>query len=118
MLKYETFETHFRKFFEKLKSLDEYLEKIPSDIRDSVFDNTYANGLSTLMWANLELGIPKLSADISWFLYDMPKNDERKECNVTHNGKEYVIYDIETFLSFVKEIYFVNGTYDENTRIN
>ena len=80
---------------------EEYINSIPVDLRDSIFDNTYSDSIAKDLQLAVAMAIGKeLMVEFEWFMWDMPKSggDIRYP-----DGHVIKITDID---SFIKHLYY------------
>jgi hypothetical protein len=86
---------------ELIDSQDDYLETVPEDIRDLLFDNKYA----ALQDLKLQLVMEKLfedvDEDIYWFLYDFEAGAVGGP-HIIKESKEYYIKSNEEYYEYLR----------------
>jgi hypothetical protein len=86
------------------KRQEDYLNKIPSDIRDAVFDNSYVNDLSMkndiLMSALFDEVVVE---DIFWFLYEYREGSEGPHIK-RPDGVEFTFNTDEDYYTYLKTV--------------
>lgn len=94
-------------FLEKYKEYerigDEFMNKIPRQIRDGYFDNPYVESLSKQVDLILRtwLNSKSLIEEIEWFLYDWDVDKGLNEIT-TGQGKMFVIVTVDDFLDYLE----------------
>ena len=90
-----------------------YIDSIPSDLRESVYNNEYINNTSSIFDIIAKKYFGDLYEDICWFIYEC--NDRIKAWqyqdsppNVTIHGREYWINDLQSYLHYAKIELFDN----------
>ena len=100
-MNYKEFEPIFTRIYSENKKQDEFLNSIPSSIRDAFFDNDYSNSLEMLKDFMMEkLFSMEISVDILYFLYDWESG-----YHIETNGNSYIINDFEDMLKYFKKAY-------------
>lgn len=96
-----------KKFLEKYKEYedigDDFMNKIPRQIRDGYFDNPYVESLSKQVDLLLRtwLGSRALIEEIDWFLYDWDVDRGLNEIT-TSQDKVFVIVTVDDFLDYLE----------------
>ena len=101
-MNYETFRDLVVSMKQRIETQEKYMDSIPQDIRQVVFENEYAkiDGLMIDHLSRLLLG--DLYEDVAWFLYE---NNER--CNkIWYDDREYIINSTEDYLYYAKSELF------------
>ena len=80
---------------------EEYLQSVPSDLREGVFDNEYTNNQGR----QFDLVFKALFGntfveEVYWFLYDW-----KPGYHIEINGKEYRINNIDDYFKYIEEEY-------------
>lgn len=108
-INFDEFEEIVREYYELNCNNDTYIDSVPYDIRQFIFDNTYNinNQKKSDMLLEKLFGVDLYEA-FMWFLYDAPlKNKEDGGSpNATVDGREYYIHNIDTFVNYVNIEYF------------
>jgi len=100
-MNYKEFEPIFTRIYSENKKQDEFLNSIPSSIRDAFFDNDYSNSLEMLKDFMMEkLFSMEIYFDILYFLYDW-----KSGYHIETNGNSYIINDFEDMLKYFKKAY-------------
>lgn len=88
----------FLKIFEELnKEGDQWLDRIPLDIKSVFFDNKYINVLYSKVNTLLQLCFSEqLQEELDWFWYDRPHSNQ-----ITVDNKTYTIQSIEDFVEYL-----------------
>lgn len=94
--------------YDKTRANELYIQSIPRDIRDGVFDNEYVNNLQLQLEFALKIFLPdSLLDDLYTLLYE-------GSFEVIYNETDYLINDKVSFFNYVTEVYFdENGEYKD-----
>lgn len=110
-ISFDEFKQTVTKYYDLKCKNEEYMDSIPYDIRQFVYDNTYNTNTQKQVEMLLEklLGVD-LYESFMWFLYDAPlkSKEDGGSSNVSVDGREYYIYNMDTFVDYVKIEYFDN----------
>ena len=95
--------TFLEKYKEYEKIGDEFMNKIPRQIRDGYFDNPYVESLSKQVDLILRTWINSkpLFDEIDWFLYEWNPEKGLNEIT-TGQGKMFVIVTVDDFLDYLE----------------
>lgn len=87
---------------------DKYIDSIPSDIRDAIFDNTYSNEQGMLNdFLMKELFGDQLVEEVYWFLYDWKPGVTITTRTSSGSPIVHVINTIDDFVGFAVQHYKV-----------
>lgn len=101
MMNFEQFKTVFEALKECADTQNKYLENVPSDLKEAVFDNGYTVAQSVAMTKILRCTLGTyLASEIDWFLYDFIPGTVETETNT------YNIQNEADFLSYINSEYF------------
>lgn len=108
-ISYDEFEEVVREYYDLKCKNEVYMDSIPYDIRQFVYDNTYNTNTQKQAEALLKklLGTDLFEC-FMWFLYDAPLKSKEEDAtsNASVDDREYYIHNIDTFLEYVKIEYF------------
>ena len=89
----------FREIYRLHQLKTEWIESVPSDIRDSYFENTYVECLQKQIDLLMnEVFSKEEREDIDWFLYEW---DDNHDLEVILNGVTYTIKNIDNYIEFL-----------------
>lgn len=108
-INYDEFEEIVRDYYDLKCKNEVYMDSIPYDIRQFVYDNTYNTNTQKQVEMLLEklFGVD-LYETFMWFLYNAPlkSKEDGGTLNVMCDGRYYYVHDINTFLNYVNIEYF------------
>lgn len=90
----------FEEIYQLHESREKWIKSVPSDIRDSYFDNTYVNSLQKqidLLMDTVFTASEKF--EIEWFLYEWYCN--RMLNAVDQNGSQHSLGGIDDYIEFL-----------------
>ena len=99
-MKFEQFKNLITLMIQEQVKQDEYLDKIPDDLKDSVFDNAYTNSLGRCNDKLAEAVFGELWEDVAFFLYERLIFDN--VCKVVVNDVTYEFSTIDEFFDYMK----------------
>lgn len=80
----------------------EYIDRIPRDIRDAIFDNEYTAAYSEMLNSVMKAALPQnLYDDTQWLLYEW-----KPGALVQIDGVDYVTCTLDECLQLSKMLYF------------
>lgn len=101
-LTFEQFKEYLTNFLAIREESLAWEVRIPSDMTD-YFDNTYTNNLGKQLDMTMELMFGDYWADVHWFLYEMPYLSNNGDSNISVEGREYLITDLNSYLEYAKK---------------
>lgn len=99
-MKFEQFKQLATLVIQEQFKRDEYLDKIPDDLKDSVFDNQYTNSLGWCHDRLAEAVFGELWEDVAYFLYERPILSNIGK--VVVNDVTYEFSTIDEFFDYMK----------------
>lgn len=117
-MNYNDFEEAVTQLHEYKIKRDEYFDKIPSDISECIFDNTYQSSTEYMLEAVMKVLFKDFYQDVIWFLFECTdtiksNKDDGDEPNIVcSNGKEYWVHDLASYLEYAKIELFDNEMKD------
>lgn len=85
------------------KDAQAYLDLIPEDIAQTIFDNNYANMQDRIIVKLLKTILKDYYEDVTWFLYDW-----KPGYTITVENTTYVINSLDDYLNYAsKELEFI-----------
>jgi len=89
----------FREIYRLHQTKDEWIESVPSDIRDSYFENTYVECLQRQIDLLInEVFDKEEREDIEWFLYEW---NDGHHLEAILNGVTYTFKNIDDYIEFL-----------------
>lgn len=86
-------ETIFRKLYENKVERDNYIDSVPLDIRDAIYDNLYSDLLIRDCEMMMKIVFEEHTSSVEWFLYDW---EPGFKCD------EVKIMDIDQYIEYLK----------------
>lgn len=84
---------------------DQWLDRIPLDVKNVFFDNKYINILYSKVNILLHLLFSEeLQAELDWFWYECPHSNQ-----ITVDNKTYTIQSIEDFVNYLSECQLIDN---------
>lgn len=116
-MNYNDFKEVVTELYELKLDSDKYLDSVPSDIREVVYDNRYIDNHYRMFDVTIKALLKDLYYDFSWFLYELSDSvksyPNKDNPNITcTNGNQYWIHNLETYLEYAKIELFDNGLKD------
>lgn len=102
-MKFEQFKELVTLMIQEQVKQDEYLDKIPDDLKDSVFDNQYTNSLGRCNDKLAEVAFGDLWEDVAYFLYERPILSNIGK--VVVNDVTYEFSTIDEFCDYMKTVH-------------
>jgi hypothetical protein len=93
-----------RQLKEIREAQDVYLLKVPSDIRNSVFDNKYIDLLEAKVQILTDIVFKGSEEDIYWFLYEFHSGRTEGPHIVDKTGKEWFIRSNADYYEYLKGV--------------
>lgn len=91
-----------RKLYELNIKQQEYIDKIPLDIRDAFFDNEYTAAYSVMLTVVMRAALePELFDDLQWLLYEW-----KPGAVISVDGVDYPIHTVDDYIAFSKVVYY------------
>lgn len=80
----------------------DYIDRIPRDIRDAIFDNEYTAAYSEMVNSVMKAALPQnLYDDTQWLLYEW-----KPGALIQVNGADYTPCTLDEYLQISKMLYF------------
>ena len=90
----------------QLKELDieaqEYMKRVPIDLTEALFDNTYVNSKSQAYDVLVHALFGSMSADIFWFLYEWEPGSKEVQI-ILVDGTRITLESEEDYYKYLKE---------------
>jgi hypothetical protein len=102
-MKFELFKSIVTLIDTEQRKRDEYLERIPDDIKDFVFDNLYTNSYGWCHDRLAETALGDLWEDVAYYIYERPIMSNVGK--VVVDGVEHEFSNLEEFLDFMQKVH-------------
>lgn len=90
-----------RKLYELHLEQEEWIDSLPTDIRDAFFDNAYTNAQGLMVDALGKYALGDAYEDVMWFLYEfVPGTNQTIEVTKGNGAITYTINSIDDYLSY------------------
>ena len=93
-----------RQLKEIREAQDVYLESVPPDLRNSVFDNKYIDLLETKVEILTNIVFKGSEEDIYWFLYEFHSGRSEGPHIIDATGKEWFIRSNDDYYEYLKGV--------------
>lgn len=103
---FEFFESLTRKLYEVVKAGDEYLQKVPDDIKPFVYENGFVNHLGLMNDILIEWTFGDLAEIVRWFLFEWTPDNELVYKTESGDIETCLFNNEDEFYSFVNEKYY------------
>lgn len=100
-MRFVDFKTLLQSICDEVAVREDYISKVPSDIRTGIFDNEYVNSLNKTLDLLLRHMFKDYFDDVEWFLYEVYIHRNAPKM-ITVDDKNYLISDLNTFLNYAK----------------
>ena len=91
-------EAIFRQIVKCHNDRDEYLDKVPTDLQASLFDNRYTDSLCEERDILLKTIFGEHTESIEWFLYEW-----KPGMKCASDGVETTIYSLDAYIEWIRE---------------
>lgn len=113
-MNYNDFEEVVTKLYEIKNKKQKYIDKIPYDIRQAVWDNEFHSLTENTIEFLLEKYLGEYHQDFNWFYYELSDTvkaykENGDSPNTISHGREYWIHDLDSYLEYAKKELFNNG---------